>query len=73
MTYSPEYLTHLLTPSFLLYLFLLSGLVYAAKTSYKLFKGGEAGRLGLAVSCMSGGLFLFMTVVPTFTVLMTTY
>lgn len=61
----------MITPSFVLYLFLLSALVYAAKTSFSLYKGGEVGRLGLGVSCMSGGLFLFMTVVPTFTTILT--
>lgn len=72
MTYDPSYLAHLLRPSFLLFLFLLAALVYTAKTSYRLYKNDGAGTLGLAVSCMSGGLFLFMTVVPAFTVLMTT-
>jgi hypothetical protein len=53
-----------ITPSFVLWLFLLAALVYASKTTYRLYKAGETGTIGLGVSCMSGGLFLFMTVVP---------
>lgn len=58
----------MITPSFVLYLCMLAALVYAWKASWRLYKAGEVGTLGLGVSCMCLGLFLFMTVVPALTV-----
>jgi hypothetical protein len=51
------------------YLFMLSALLYIAKTSWVMYKG-DSGRTGhLALTCISLGLLLFMTVVPTVSVM----
>jgi hypothetical protein len=49
---------------FLAYLFMLSALLYIAKTSWVMYKGDSGGAGHLALTCISFGLLLFMTVVP---------
>jgi hypothetical protein len=57
-------------PSFVAFLCLLSALVYATRTAWGQYKHHSAGTPALALACISGGLFLFMTIVPGFILLM---
>lgn len=61
----------LITPSFVAYLCVLAALVYTGKGCLRMYHANEVGKLGLGVACISIGLFLFITVVPSFQILIT--